>query len=196
MAVIKLVKTLFKRHPLLANSVTFGTMWGFSDFSQQIITKRFLDCKQPLEPINKGTIVRCTIVGSCVTSNILFFWYKWMEKRFTGSSYKILVKKILLDQFVLTPPLLSAFFISMSILESREDITAEWKEKIVPTMQKAWFFWFPAQMINFLFIPSVMRITYISCCSFIWTNILCFVKRTNSADIKCITEQKEEQLTL
>lgn len=39
-----------------------------------------------------------------------------MDSRYVGTAMKTIVKKLLLDQFVLTPPLLCAFFISKLVM--------------------------------------------------------------------------------
>ena len=43
--------------------------------------------------------------------------------------------------------------------------------------QKQVYFWVPAQLINFLFLPASVRVAFVGVCSFMWINILCWVKR-------------------
>ncbi|CAB0000369.1 unnamed protein product [Nesidiocoris tenuis] len=175
--VLTRVRTMFKRYPLLANSAVYGTMCVTAEFSQQVINKRVLDRKTPPEPIDKASLARYAVVGSCINSNILYFWYRWLDANFVGKSSKIIVKKLLLDQFLLTPQLLGVFYISMSIMEGKNDLLAELKEKFVPTFQTSCCFWLPAQALNFLVVPPVARVVYVASCSFLWVNILCFIKR-------------------
>ncbi|CAH1396174.1 unnamed protein product [Nezara viridula] len=177
--VINKIKYAFKNYPIIANSVTYGSMCVLAEFSQQVVTRKYIDKKDPPEPLDKGALVRYAVVGSGINSNMLYFWYKWLDKKYTGTVPKIILKKLLLDQFVMTPQLLTAFYISMSIMEGKEDIFKELKEKFVPTFQRSCLFWLPAQTINFLFIPPVARVVYVGTCSFIWINILCYVKRWN-----------------
>ncbi|CAB0006787.1 unnamed protein product [Nesidiocoris tenuis] len=111
--VLTRVRTMFKRYPLLANSAVYGTMCVTAEFSQQVINKRVLDRKTPPEPIDKASLTRYAVVGSCINSNILYFWYRWLDANFVGKSSKIIVKKLLLDQFLLTPQLLGVFYIRL-----------------------------------------------------------------------------------
>uniref|UniRef100_A0A0A9XRX9 Mpv17-like protein n=1 Tax=Lygus hesperus TaxID=30085 RepID=A0A0A9XRX9_LYGHE len=171
------IRSLFKRYPLLANSTVYGSMCVTAEFSQQYINKRYLDPKIPPEPIDKASLARYAVVGSCINSNILYFWYKWLDANFVGKSSKIVVKKLLLDQFLLTPQLLGVFYISMSIMEGKSDLLAELKQKFVPTFQTSCCFWLPAQAVNFLLVPPMARVVYVASCSFLWVNILCFIKR-------------------
>ena len=46
---------------------------------------------------------------------------------------KVVVKKCLMDQFLMTPNIVAIFYIGMSLLESKQDVFAELKEKFVPT---------------------------------------------------------------
>ncbi|XP_014243455.1 mpv17-like protein isoform X1 [Cimex lectularius] len=172
------VKYIFQKYPLLANSAVYGGMCVTAEFSQQMVNKRYFDRKEPPEPIDKAMLVRYAVVGSCINSNILYFWYRWLDRNFVGASMKIVTKKLLLDQFVLTPQLLTIFYVSMSIMEGKDDLLAELREKFVPTFQTSCGFWLPAQAINFLVVPPMARVVYVATCSFIWVNILCWIKRT------------------
>lgn len=137
---------------------------------------RLLQTSPPQE-IDKPTLGRYAVMGTLVYSPILFNWYKWLDRTFPGTTKKIIIRKLLLDQFVLTPPLLVIFFTGMSVMEMKKDKLAECREKFLPTFQRSCLFWLPAQTINFLLIPPQMRVVYMGCASFLWVNILCYVKR-------------------
>lgn len=126
--------------------------------------------------------------------------YKWLDKTLPGTSKTIIIKKLGLDQFGLTPVLLvifftgmfcyhlryylklncfSDYFVGMSIMERKTDVLEECREKFLPTFARSCLFWLPAQSMNFLFIPPRFRVIYVGTCSFVWVNILCWVKRQN-----------------
>lgn len=65
----------------------------------------------------------------------------------------------------------------MAIMEQAPDIFAELKEKFVPTFLRSCLFWIPAQTANFMLIPPRFRVVYVGTCSFVWVNILCYIKR-------------------
>lgn len=65
----------------------------------------------------------------------------------------------------------------MSVMEKRVDLLDELKRKFVQTFATSCIFWMPAQTINFKLIPSAFRVIYIGSCSFLWVNILCWIKR-------------------
>lgn len=131
----------------------------------------------PPQEIDKPVLGRYAVMGTLIYSPILFNWYKWLDRTFPGTTKKIILRKLLLDQFVLTPPLLVIFFTGMSIMEMKKDKFEECKEKFLPTFQRSCLFWLPAQTVNFLLIPPHLRVVYMGCASFLWVNILCYVKR-------------------
>lgn len=59
--------------------------------------------------------------------------YKWLDGRYVGTASKIVVKKLLLDQFVMTPPLYVIFYVTMSFMEGKADLLAECRQKFLPT---------------------------------------------------------------
>lgn len=65
----------------------------------------------------------------------------------------------------------------MSVLERKQDLLEECKNKFANTFLANCLFWMPAQAVNFSLVPGVYRVTYIGTCSFAWVSILCWFKR-------------------
>ncbi|XP_069688110.1 mpv17-like protein isoform X2 [Periplaneta americana] len=171
------VKTIFKRYPMAANAVVYGTLVTGAEFSQQTITKKILLTNEESSAYDFGTIERYAVLGLGIYPHVYYVWYRWLDSRYVGTATKTIVKKLLLDQFVLTPPLLCAFFVIMSAMERKDDIFEECRKKMIPTFQTSCMFWLPAQTLNFIFIPPVARVVYVGTCAFIWINILVWIKR-------------------
>ena len=55
----------------------------------------------------------------------LSYWYLGRGARVVGQATVTIIKKIALDQFVMSPPFYVIFDTLMSLLEGREDITRE-----------------------------------------------------------------------
>ncbi|KPU78824.1 uncharacterized protein Dana_GF10733, isoform B [Drosophila ananassae] len=134
-------------------------------------------------------MVACTWVPSILsnTSPNAGCRYKWLDRVFPGTTKTIIVKKLVLDQFVLTPYLLTVFYAGMSIMEGSEDIFLELREKFVPTFVRSCVFWLPAQALNFSLVAPRFRVIYMGVCGLIWVNILCWTKRQSIAGV---TESK------
>ncbi|XP_022226125.2 mpv17-like protein isoform X2 [Drosophila obscura] len=103
--------------------------------------------------------------------------YKWLDRTFPGTTKTIIIRKLVLDQFILTPYLLIIFYAGMSIMEGSEDILLELREKFVPTFVRSCIFWLPVQVLNFSLVAPRFRVIYMGVCGLIWVNILCWIKR-------------------
>lgn len=125
---------------------------------------------------NLPQLKRYAIYGCCLAGPILHGWYRWLDTLYSGTSGRIVVKKLLMDQFILTPPLLVVFFTSMSLMEAESDIFRECKMKFLYTFQTSCGYWLPVQFVNFLLIPPSLRVTYVSIAAFCWVNIMCYLK--------------------
>ncbi|KAL3275781.1 hypothetical protein HHI36_020526 [Cryptolaemus montrouzieri] len=170
-----IVKKIFNKHPVISNSIVYGTLCVGAEFSQQAINKKILS--YPQEPFDAKAIGRYTIYGVTVAGPLLFVWYKWLDKKFAGNSVRIITKKLVLDQFFMTPQLLIIFYVAMSIMENKTNLLEECKQKFLPTFKNSCMFWLPAQTMNFLVVPPAFRVVYVGTCSFAWVNILCWIKR-------------------
>ncbi|XP_076248965.1 mpv17-like protein [Calliopsis andreniformis] len=90
---------------------------------------------------------------------------------------KVVLMKLFADQFILTPPLITVFFISMSLMEGKfSDIFGECRAKFRQTFKTSCMYWLPVQFLNFLLIPSALRVSFVSVAAFCWVNILCYLK--------------------
>ena len=95
----------------------------------------------------------------------LFCRYKWLDGRYVGAGAKIVTKKLILDQFVMTPPVYVIFYASMSLMEGKSDLLAECKQKFIPTFLVRNFSLIDTYLIKFyllLLSSSVVKVpTYL-----------------------------------
>ncbi|XP_073836889.1 mpv17-like protein [Musca autumnalis] len=169
---------LFKKHPFITNSVVYGSLYVGAEMSQQFLTKKVLvEKSSQKEDIDYPTIGRYAVMGTVIYAPTMFQWYKWLDGTFPGTSKQIIIKKLVLDQFVLTPYLLTVFYTGMAVMEGADDKFLELKQKFLPTFERSCMFWLPAQLFNFVLIAPRFRVIYMGVCGFIWVNILCWIKR-------------------
>ncbi|XP_076649531.1 PXMP2/4 family protein 4-like [Halictus rubicundus] len=126
---------------------------------------------------NWAQLERYAIYGCFIAGPVLHGWYKWLDAFYKGKTMKIVLLKLFADQFILTPPLITVFFISMSFMEQKADILSECKAKFLQTFKTSCMYWLPVQFFNFLLIPPPLRVSFVSVAAFCWVNILCYVKR-------------------
>ncbi|XP_038206418.1 mpv17-like protein [Zerene cesonia] len=163
-----------KRRPVLTNTAVYATFYTAAEFSQQSFNKMYSPEKPDYDLAAAGRIVA---TGSCLYPTTLYFWYRYLDRRFVGTSVKIVLTKVAADQFIMTPMLIAAFYTLLGVLERKEDVFEELKHKYWKTFAANQAFWIPGQIINFAFVPSNLRVVYVASASFIWINVLCFIKR-------------------
>ncbi|XP_066258077.1 mpv17-like protein [Euwallacea similis] len=173
-------RSFLEKHPIIGNSIVYGTLCVAAETSQQALNKKVLE--KPPKPLDKDIIGRYAIYGTVVAGPLLSIWYKYLDMKLPGKTMKIVAKKMFIDQFFFTPQLLVVFYVTMSILERKPDLLEECKRKFIDTFSASCLFWIPAQTINFSLVPSVYRVTYVGSCSFAWINILCWFKRQDISD--------------
>lgn len=163
-----------KTRPIATNTVVFATFYSAAELSQQTFNKFYTPEKPDYDFPAAGRIVS---IGSTLYSPTLYYWYKFLDKKFVGTAVKTVATKVAADQLILTPVLLFSFYTLLGVLEGKKDIFEELKKKYWKTFVANQAFWVPAQTINFFFLPNHLRVVYVASASFIWINVLCFIKR-------------------
>nr|CAH0110802.1 unnamed protein product [Daphnia galeata] len=152
-------KTMFSKYLLVTNVTISTTLSGVGDALQQqyeIVTgdnpNLTWDKKRTLDMSATGTVVGV----------ICHFWYNWLDKRFPGKAFKIIAKKLMVDQMCFSPFLIAVFFGTVGILEnmSTEEVLEEIKSKAWRLYAAEWVVWPPAQIINFYLLPTRFRVLY------------------------------------
>jgi len=161
--------------PLLWNCTTYGLLYGGAEFTQQSKAKYY---DKDIKQYDMPKVGRFWVLGTFAFPPILYAWYKILESRpwLLGTSPQAVIGKVLIDQAVSAPIVLFLFFSGMSLMEGKEDIFKEFKEKFKSTYMVSCCFWLPAQAINFALVPQTFRVVYIGTASFFWVNILSICK--------------------
>jgi len=131
------------------------------------------------QKFNFTSVARYSALGGLVFSPAMFYWYRWLDKILPGQAKATLIKKVALDLSVLAVPLYSLFYGVINILEgqSLQFTIQELRVKLVPTIILAVLFWGPAQLYNFRYLTTNLRVPYVAACTFVEVNMLCFLKK-------------------
>jgi len=172
------LRRIFNKYPLVSNCTIYGSLYCAAEFSQQTVLRKIIPPENsPALPYDTDVLKNYAIVSTLGISPTLYYWYRFLDSKFVGTTARIVVRKCLMDQILMTPNLLVMFYVGMSVLEKKDDYFAELKAKFVPTYIANSLFWVPNQAANFSLIPPQFRIVYIGCCTLVWVNILCWFKR-------------------
>lgn len=120
---------LFHKYLLTTNTVSSGILMSIGDVMSQEV-----EYQQGLmkERYDWWRVGRMFIVGA-IQGPMHHYFYGWLDRVYRGSSGASVTKKILYDQFVMSPACIAAFFYSAGWLEGRttQDCTDELKRKVV-----------------------------------------------------------------
>jgi len=151
-------RILFSRRYLLATNVLISaSLSATGDILEQhyeIVTKH-------QKPWDTRRTLHMSASG--ITVGILcHYWYIFLDKRLPGRSLRIVMKKVIIDQIVLSPLAISLFFVTVGTLEKSKpkDIGKEIIEKGHQLYLAEWFIWPVAQYINFAILPTRFRVLY------------------------------------
>jgi len=155
-----------------------------------VIAQTLID-KRNITKLEWGRVGRFCIIGSCLVAPTIRVWYLTMEK-IVGPSASILntVKKLALDQLLFAPffqiPILSAVGLLQghSLSQIKERIENMWMDIVLI----GWKIWPMAQLLNFYFVPFLLRPLFVSVVSLLWNTIFAW-KANKSGTIKAIEEE-------
>lgn len=93
---------------------------------------------------------------------ICHYWYRWLDRFLPGYSMRIVMKKVIWDQIVLSPFMWVTYFVVLGLLE--QSGYARFYERLTDKGGKLylaeWLVWPPAQVLNFYFLPTRFRVLY------------------------------------
>lgn len=149
---------MFGKHLLLTNLTISVSLSATGDVLQQnydILTK-----KQTSEWDKRRT--RDMAASGLTVGLVCHHWYVWLDKTIPGRTLSVVMKKLIVDQLILSPVYISVFFVTVGILErsSIAEMGKEIWEKGTRIYTAEWFIWPPAQIFNFAFLPTRYRVLY------------------------------------
>ena len=110
--------------------------------------------------------------------NVKFVQWAPMFKRNFGH-YGSAMIQVFLDQFVHHPLLYFPTFYALKatieqrpLIEGRNSAVTRYQAEISDSCKALWAVWVPAQIVNFTFVPTHLRIPFVAATSFGWTVIL------------------------
>ncbi|KAH9365609.1 hypothetical protein HPB48_005793 [Haemaphysalis longicornis] len=105
---------LFRERPLLANMVSYPTLYVCAEFSQQTILMRLDESRKNYD---WKTMVRYAIFATTASAPFLHYWYRYLDRVIPAKGTKEAIQKALTDQAVSSTILLAIFYTCESELE-------------------------------------------------------------------------------
>ncbi|KAG7491914.1 hypothetical protein MATL_G00008560 [Megalops atlanticus] len=159
-----------KRFPWVTNVTLYGCLFAGGDFVHQWFSHR--------EEMDWRQTRRVAMVAFSFHGNFNYFWMRGLERMFPGNSGGMVLRKVLLDQTIASPIATTAFYTGVSLLEGKDDIFQDWREKFLNTYKTGLMYWPFVQFLNFALVPLYLRTTFTGCCAFLWATFLCFSRQS------------------
>ncbi|SCZ99520.1 BZ3500_MvSof-1268-A1-R1_Chr3-1g06059 [Microbotryum saponariae] len=185
--------------PYLAGSATAATLFGAGDvLAQQAVDK---------QGMNHDVVrtARLALYGGVIFAPVVTRWYQMLEGIKLKSKpartsrivhLRFVATRVGLDQFVLTPVLVSVFYTSMALSEgqgiqgAKERVRSAWW----PTLQKNWGLFIPVQIANFAIVPAHLRLVLVNVVSLFWNAYLSYANSKSSTTVGKIEEKRKALL--
>ncbi|KAH9110448.1 hypothetical protein LEN26_003378 [Aphanomyces euteiches] len=160
---------LLARYPLLTKTLSSGAIAGIGDVVSQLGI-------EDAETFDVRRLVIFTAVGGVYIAPLLHVSYGLLNRLFVGVSTKVVLQRVAVDQFVLTPTFFVSYFALMQTLAA-DDVTIEEKlrQEWWPTVQTNWVVWVPAMWINFRYIALPYQVLFSNVVSLFWNAYMSFV---------------------
>ncbi|XP_059607906.1 mpv17-like protein 2 [Phlebotomus argentipes] len=145
------------RYLVFTNVAISMTLSGVGDVLEQHYQKKF--GQHPAWDRRRS--VRMGVTGITV-GVVCHYWYNFIDGFLPGRTLRMVLKKVVLDQIIGSPLVISTLFITLGALEghSGEEIIEEMKQKFIRLYTAEWIVWPPAQIINFLWLSPKYRVLY------------------------------------
>ncbi|EAL62176.1 pmp22 family protein [Dictyostelium discoideum AX4] len=164
------------KYPVATKAVTSGFLYLISDsLVQGIELSRDKDKKYDFK-----RSMRMAVFGFAVTGPLFHYWFKYLDKHFPKKSYRHAFIKLTIDQVVCSPVFNFLFFSGMGILEgkSKDDIVEKLKKDWLTTYVSDCVVWPFINFVNFAYISSIHRVTFMNVCNIGWG---AFLAKMNSS---------------
>eukprot|EP00446_Apocalathium_sp_SHHI-4_P012320 CAMPEP_0177215530 /NCGR_PEP_ID=MMETSP0367-20130122/34270_1 /TAXON_ID=447022 ORGANISM="Scrippsiella hangoei-like, Strain SHHI-4" /NCGR_SAMPLE_ID=MMETSP0367 /ASSEMBLY_ACC=CAM_ASM_000362 /LENGTH=186 /DNA_ID=CAMNT_0018664979 /DNA_START=58 /DNA_END=618 /DNA_ORIENTATION=- len=181
-AVYRRFVSLQQRYPVRMSLATGGGVMSLGDALVQLRNERFDAHRNAVVSAYNGA-----------TAPFFLFWWCALDRWWPGTALGAVARKSLMNQ-VCVGPFNSAFFLAWSLavgawLHSGErgsgseldlpalggEIAAKAREEVPGLLLTSGVFWFPANAANFMFVPTHLRILFMSSCSVVWGAYISFV---------------------
>jgi len=146
----------------------FAIVGSGDAFSQMLIEKKpRLDVKR---------LLNITVYGSLISGGLSHFWYRGLDVLFGPSmTLKSSLKKILVDQFVLTPPEIFCYMAWAHFGTGKtEPFFDKLKSDYLQVLIVNYQMWLPLQFINFFYVPERHRVLFQCFFMMIWATFLSY----------------------
>lgn len=174
----RLKDNAFGKYLLITNTLSSGFLMVAGDQMSQEIEYQRDNSKSRFDYERSAKMF---LVGS-IQGPINHFFYGWMDRVIKVVDLKNVSKKIILDQLIMSPVCIIAFFYSAGVLEGQSvsECTDELKSKFLTVYRTDWTVWPITQFINFYYLHPKYRVIYVNFVTMLYNVFLSYIKHDES----------------
>lgn len=116
------------------------------------------------------------------------WFYLYLDKILPKRNVQSVVKKILLDQFIMSPVSIVSLFYLAGLMENktRLECRRELKQKFLGIYMVDWLFWPPTQFLNFYLFPVKYQVLFINFTTAIYNIFISYIKHEDDIAISIV----------
>ena len=116
--------------------------------------------------------------GYSISGLLVHYWFIFLDRLFpvAGLTFVGAVKKVTVNQLVMSPLLNSMFFAFTTYTRAdvvgttrREYLKRKLAQDMIPTIKRSCAYWGTVQLVNFLYVPQRFRLLYTNFGFLVWT---------------------------
>eukprot|EP01126_Amoeba_proteus_P020927 TRINITY_DN2124_c0_g1_i3.p1 TRINITY_DN2124_c0_g1~~TRINITY_DN2124_c0_g1_i3.p1 ORF type:complete len:159 (-),score=23.61 TRINITY_DN2124_c0_g1_i3:146-622(-) len=115
--------------------------------------------------------------GFCVSAPVYHNWYRLVETQIPGKSVLQVIKKVLADQTLMAPLVITTLFFSIGWRQGKsfDQTWKKWQADFIPTMKANYSVWPFVTFVGYKFVPIQIRVAYLSSVSLFWNVYLSYM---------------------
>ncbi|XP_048350308.1 mpv17-like protein [Sphaerodactylus townsendi] len=168
-----------RRWPWPCNVLLYGGLFAAGDAAQQRLGAAAGGPAGDWRQTRHVALVALLFHG-----NFSYAWLRLLERLLPGRAPLAVGAKVLGDQLVGAPVAILAFYSGMSVLQGKEDIFLDCRQKFWNTYKTGLMYWPFVQLSNFSLVPVHLRTAYTGLCGFVWMTFLCFSQQRGDGTLK------------
>ena len=174
---------LLKERPLLTNMAVSGMTMTSGDLIAQVLERRRLRQELPAATATLPAFdLQRTLIAvgwnTVLFTPVFLVWFRRLDRLFPGGSSLAALKKVCINQLVITVPINAGFLAYTTSVETLTKTPGGWQQKIetfdaakvaervelqfqsdlLGIFKRSCQFWFPVNFLNFLFVPATHRV--------------------------------------
>lgn len=161
-------------NPIATKSISAGILSIGADISCQIVFPLDKEKKNlsPIDRVDWKRTFNFSLLNFFVVPPLMHYWYGLLATKVVGTTFFASVKRVVLDQALFAPFIISIFFSVNLFLNNElngEVFSNKMQNDFVPTLLANYSVWVPAQLINFKFIPAHLNVLWANFVGFFWS---------------------------